>query len=69
MANEDHLRPPEEHIARALRVEECVPEKEWDDYLDCMNGKPMSQRVTARELYDGCILTGVYEWCRRGQEE
>lgn len=43
-------------IAFAVSIEDNVPEDKWDTYLDCMNGKPMAERKTERELRDGCIL-------------
>jgi hypothetical protein len=59
------MRPPEEHIQAALDVEKNATE-EWDLYLECLNGKPMSQRITDQELRDGCVLTfSVFNRCRK----
>lgn len=55
---------PEEHIRWALEIEEKVPVDERDLYLECLNGKPMSQRAGEREIRDGCILSNsVYLHC------
>lgn len=54
------METPQEHIDWAIGVEKNVSEKEMSLYLDCMNNKPMSQRTESREIYDGCILTGIF---------
>jgi hypothetical protein len=46
-----------EDIDDALRIERMVPERFWDLYLECLNGLPMSKRVTEDEKREGCILT------------
>ncbi len=69
MNNDDYLRPPQKDIDLALSIEKEVKPEEMADYLDCMNDKPMSKRVTNRELRDGCILThGVYIQCCKSDE-
>lgn len=64
---------PQADIDRALSVERSVTAQEMPLYLDCMNGRPLSQRVSnpspnedrpGRDVRDGCILTGVFEMCR-----
>lgn len=56
-----HLIPPQLHIDEALLIESTVingPNR--DKYLEFLNGKPMSQRHTPRELRDGCILSNMF---------
>ena len=50
----------EKDIQRALELELQVPPHERPMYLDVYNGVPMSERVTTDQLYQGCILQGVY---------
>ena len=55
------MKPPQEDIDLALQIEAEARNRDWDFYLECMNGKPMSERTTDVDLYNGCILTnGVY---------
>lgn len=49
------MRPPQDHIDEALRIESEVTNSYL--YLECLNGLPMSKRTTDQELRDGCILT------------
>lgn len=62
------LSPPKEHIDIALDIEHNVSEKQMRLYLECMNDKPMSQRITAQELHDGCILSQIYLMCSGGSK-
>lgn len=52
-----HLRPPQEDIDTALKIESEVSDENMKLYLECLNNKPMSERSEDRELRDGCILT------------
>jgi len=54
------MNTPKDHIESAFAVERSVLSKNLDLYMECMNNKPMSKRVTDQEIRDGCILTGVY---------
>ena len=62
------MRPPQEHIERALRVECSIEPDEKSNYLEIMNQLPMSQRTTDQQLHDGCILTGIFERAYRNKE-
>jgi hypothetical protein len=61
---------PKADIDRCLEIEASVTEEEMPLYLDCMNGVPLSVRVKTprdcdgRDVYDGCLLTGVFMHCR-----
>lgn len=56
-------------IDLALEIEQSVRPEEMDLYLECMNNKPMSKRVTRIELRDGCILTfNVFLVCRKNND-
>lgn len=63
---------PQKDIDRAIAVENSVTDAERALYLECMNGVPMSERVrnprpldaVGRDVRDGCILTGVFYFCR-----
>lgn len=58
------MRPPQADIDEALRIEVEVPAGAQVLYLECLNGVPMSKRITDQELRDGCILTHhVYLVC------
>ncbi len=62
----ERMRPPQADIDEALRIEAEVPEATRALYLECLNGLPMSRRVSDQELRDGCILThNVYLACVR----
>jgi hypothetical protein len=52
----DIMKPPQEHINMALFIEDNVTPEQLDLYLEVMNNKMMKDRVTNRELHDGCIL-------------
>jgi len=63
----DWLRPPQQHIDAAIGVEGSVTKDQMALYMDCMNDKPMTERVTGQELRDGCILTfHVFLKCLHG---
>ena len=51
------MMPPIKDLEVALKVEKSVAPRDWEFYLECMNGKSMSMRKGAQELRDGCILT------------
>lgn len=63
---------PQADIDRCLEIENAVTPGEKALYLECMNGRPLSQRIAApradcepgRDVRDGCILTGVFLMCR-----
>lgn len=64
---------PQADIDWALAIEESVTMEERALYWKCMNGRPLSQRVSnpspdedipGRDVRDGCILTGVFVQCR-----
>jgi hypothetical protein len=63
---------PQADIDRCLAIEESVTMEERPLYWECMNGRPLSQRIAApradcepgRDVRDGCILTGVFLMCR-----
>lgn len=55
--NDSRLLPPQQDIDAALAVEKNEAKTDWELYLDCMNGVPMSVRTSPREKRDGCILT------------
>ena len=64
---------PQADIDCCLAIEESVTMEERPLYLECMNGRPLSQRVSnpspdedisGRDVRDGCILTGVFMQCR-----
>ena len=56
---------PKEDVDRMLAVEKSVKPEEMPLYLDCLNGRPLSQRKTASDIRAGCILTGVFMSCRK----
>ena len=58
--NDSHLQPPQADIEAALKIEKSVKPSERDRYLEYMNNVPMSDRKTARELRDGCILSQLF---------
>ena len=64
---------PQADIDKALAVERSVTSDEKASYLECMNGRPLSERLSnpskdedipGRDVRDGCILTGVFIQCR-----
>jgi hypothetical protein len=64
---------PQEDIEQMLAVERSVTADEKELYLECMNGRPLSERLSdpskdedipGRDVRDGCILTGVFIMCR-----
>ena len=64
---------PQEDIDKMLAVERSVTSDEKASYLECMNGRPLSERLSnpskdedipGRDVRDGCILTGVFARCR-----
>ncbi len=67
MESENHLMPPAEHIAEAEKIERSVTQGERALYLEWMNGRPFSERKTARDIRDGCILTGCFRRYVRGE--
>ncbi len=74
--NNDAFVTPQKDIDWALSIEKSVTENEMPLYLECMNGIPMSQRVKSprpldrdgRDVRDGCILTGIFLYCKDNQE-
>jgi hypothetical protein len=58
--NDSHLLPPQQDIDWALSVEKSLKPSEKSIYLEYLDNKPMSVRKSARELRDGCILTGLF---------
>lgn len=67
--DEECLMPSQADIELALKIEKSVKSDERALYLECMNNKPMSERVTPRELHDGCILTySVFIVCSNNGE-
>jgi hypothetical protein len=68
---------PQVDIDRCLAVESTVTAEELPLYLDCLGDVPMSVRVKTprvldrpgRDVRDGCILTGVFERCRKAKQE
>lgn len=60
MTTDNHLLPPESDIQAALEIENNVKPAQRARYLDFLNGKPMSARVTPQELRDGCILSQLF---------
>lgn len=58
--NDYHLQPPQSDIDAALKIEKSVKQNERERYLEYMNNVPMSDRKTARELRDGCILSQLF---------
>jgi hypothetical protein len=58
----------QEIIDAALSIEKSVKSEDWDLYLECMNGVPMSERVKnprpldrdGRDVRDGCILSQMF---------
>ena len=58
--NDYHLQPSQADIDAALKIEKSVKPSERDRYLEFMNNVPMSDRKTARELRDGCILSQLF---------
>lgn len=63
---------PQEDIDRCLAIEAGVLPSEHSLYMECMNNRPLSERVRnpqlldgeGRDVRDGCILTGVFLICR-----
>ena len=58
--SDSYLTPPKQDIDSALQIEASVKESERAIYLEWMNGSPMSDRTTPRELRDGCILSHAF---------
>lgn len=59
------MRPSQEDIDTALEVERNITPEEKALYLECVNGKLMSERFTDQELRDGCVLVNyVFQVCR-----
>ena len=64
---------PIEDIECALEIEKSVLPHEQQEYLGCMNGIPMSQRVLnprpldaiGRDVRDGCILSHIFVRSRK----
>jgi len=60
---------PQEDIDRMLAIEATVTKYERPFYLECMNNRPLSERIKSpldsggRDVRDGCILTGVFLRC------
>lgn len=50
-------QPPKRYIDACLTIEANVSDANKAFYLECLSNKPMSKRMTNRELHDGCILT------------
>jgi len=64
------MRPPPEDIESALRIETEALGRDWENYMDWLNNKPMSHRFTDRELRDGCILAHEYRgWKNRSDHD
>lgn len=62
---------PQEDIDRMLAVEQSVTPEEGDLFMECMNGRTLSERIKSpveseqgRDVRDGCILVGVFMRCR-----
>jgi len=47
---------PQEDIEQVMAIEEVAMVEDREEYLACLNGKPMAERHTEREVRDGCIL-------------
>ena len=45
-----------EIVAGELKNEQTYLKTDRDRYMECMNGKPLSERVTPQEIRDGLIL-------------
>lgn len=58
--NDFHLQPPQADIEAAIQIEKRVRQTDRELYLEFMNNFPMSDRKTARELRDGCILSQLF---------
>ena len=64
---------PQKDIDWALDIEKSITEEEFDSYMECMGGVPMSTRIKSprefdfpgRDVRDGCILVGVFVQCYR----
>lgn len=57
------MMPPQKDIDWALSVELNLKESERAEYLIYLNNRPMSERINtkeARDIRDGCILTGLF---------
>jgi hypothetical protein len=57
---QEYLRPSKKDVDWALKVESMLLDEHKDSYMDWMNGRPMSARVSARDQRDGCIITGAF---------
>jgi hypothetical protein len=63
---------PQKDIDFCLEVENSVPQNELPLYLECLNNKPLSERLLnpedsdfeGRDIRDGCILTHIFLTCR-----
>jgi hypothetical protein len=64
---------PQADIDWALSVQNSVKPEEMALYMECMNGRNMSERINnrdinerepGRDIRDGCLLTGIFVTCR-----
>lgn len=66
--DEEHLRPLKEDLNAALQVEQELLDSEVAFYMECLDNRPMSVRIGARDQRDGCILTAGVFWKCAGKD-
>lgn len=61
----DHDKQYSDEIAEKLEQEAEILKTDEKFYLECMNGKPLKDRIETQEKFDGLVLWWVYQRCKK----